>query len=79
MRWKSTATVLVSTLALSACCSKPHLAVVPTALLVKCPPSLTAPTDGTAYGVALTMAEWAGQYHDCRILHDGLVDALVTE
>lgn len=52
---------------------------MPAALLVKCQPGLPLLRDGTAADVALTMADWASQYHDCRILHDGLVDALVTE
>ena len=40
------------------------------------PLTLPHPTDGTALGVAGTMVEWAGLYHDCRIMHDGLVTAL---
>ena len=46
------------------------------ALMVKCGPTLPALTDGTAGDVALTMADWAAKYHDCRVIHDGLVDAL---
>lgn len=52
------------------------MAQVPTALMVRCPETLPHPTDGTALGVASSMVEWAGLYHDCRILHDGLVSAL---
>lgn len=49
---------------------------MPSALLVKCPKALAALDGGTAAEVGLTMADWAAQYHDCRALHGGLVDAL---
>lgn len=47
--------------------------------MVKCEPALPALTDGTAGDIALTMADWATKYHDCRIIHDGLVDALAGQ
>lgn len=49
---------------------------MPSALLVKCPAALPLLDGGTAAEVGLTMADWAAQYHDCRILQAGLVDAL---
>lgn len=45
-------------------------------MLVKCPLALPALRDGTAGEVAQTMVEWAGMYHDCRLMQAGLVDAL---
>lgn len=68
--------VPVLTLALSACSTVQPPVAVPTALLVRCQPALPALRDGTAGEVAVAMAAWAGIYHDCRILHDGLVEAL---
>lgn len=76
MRWKSIATALALMLALSACSTAQHRARAPTALLVKCPPALPTLRDGTAGDVAQTMVEWAGMYHDCRLMQAGLVDAL---
>lgn len=45
-------------------------------LLVKCPDELPALTDGTGGDVAVTMNEWAAQYHRCAKPHNGLVDAV---
>jgi hypothetical protein len=42
----------------------------------KVPQALPPLHDGTAGDVALTMADWAAQYHDCRTLQWGLIDAL---
>lgn len=55
-------------------CSTPQPRINPP--LMRCPESLPLLKDGTAGEVAGTMAIWAAQYHECRILHDGLVDAL---
>lgn len=47
--------------------------------MVECPQTLPVLRDGTAGEVALTMTEWAAYYHDCRVLHSGLVRALSTK
>jgi hypothetical protein len=62
-------------LLLGACSSMPPPRVMmpQASLLVRCPSELPPLTDGTAGDVLQTMAEWAAIYHDCRILHDGLV------
>lgn len=44
--------------------------------MVPCQQTLPPLRDGSAGEVALTMTEWAAMYHDCRVLHDGLVEAL---
>lgn len=75
-RLPSTATGLALTLALSACSTTQPQGPVPIALLVKCRQALPAVRDGSAGEVAQAMAAWAAQYHDCAILHNGLVDAL---
>lgn len=68
--------VIVLAAMTAACSTAQHRAPVPTALLVKCPPALPELRDGTAGEVAQTMVEWAGMYHDCRVMQAGLVDAL---
>lgn len=44
--------------------------------MVPCQEMLPPLRDGTAGEVALTMIEWSAMYHDCRVLHGGLVEAL---
>lgn len=44
--------------------------------MVECPDSLPPLRDGTAGEVAMTLTEWAAIYHDCRVIHSGLVRAL---
>lgn len=48
----------------------------PQNLMAKCPPTLPLLTDGTGKDVALTMSDWASQYHDCKTRHNGLIDAI---
>ena len=78
MKWLNwnTGIVLVLSSLLLACSTPPLKISPPLPPLVRCPDSLPLLTDGTAGDVALTMAEWAAIFHDCRINHNGLVDAL---
>ena len=76
MKLKSIVIVLVSTLPLCACLTTPPAKQIPEALMAKVPQALPPLHDGTAGDVALTMADWAAQYHDCRTLQWGLIDAL---
>lgn len=71
---------LLLTAALSSGCSIcPPQVPPPTALMVECPQTLPVLRDGTAGEVALTLTEWAAYYHDCRVLHSGLVRALAPQ
>lgn len=45
-------------------------------LLVKCPPVPAQLSDGTGRDAALVIKEVAAIYHDCKIRHNGLVDAV---
>lgn len=44
--------------------------------MTPCPSSLPALSDGTGREVALTLADWAAQYHRCAARHNGLVEVL---
>ncbi|GAA0586919.1 hypothetical protein GCM10008997_39040 [Halomonas salifodinae] len=63
---------------LSACSTTPPPGADPIqqGLLRPCPATLPALTDGTGQDVALTLARWARQYHDCATRHNGLVELL---
>ena len=78
MKWLNCSIVIVSVLGLTGCAwlTPPLKISPPLPPLIRCPDSLPLLTDGTAGDVALTMAEWAAIYHDCRINHNGLIDAL---
>ncbi|WP_446718524.1 hypothetical protein [Halomonas sp. S2151] len=45
-------------------------------MLTPCPTTLPPLTDGTARDVALTLRDWANQYHGCATRHNGLIDVL---
>lgn len=65
---------------LSGCSTPPPVRqeVDQSSLLLKFPESLPLLTDGTGRDIVLTMREWASMYHECRIRHNGLVDAVVS-
>lgn len=45
-------------------------------MLVKCPEELTQLSDGTGRSVVLLIKDVAAAYHDCKVRHNGLVDAV---
>lgn len=70
--------VMCASLTLAACSSTPLRPEAPIQanLLQKCPEVLPPLPGNTGADVLPTMKEWAVQYHDCRLRHNGLVDAL---
>ena len=48
-------------------------------LIHKCDDTLPILDGNTGAEIAPLMVQWASQYHDCRLRHNGLVDAVTQK
>lgn len=78
MKSSSLNIVLFACLTMLSACSTQPVEVKPYQqnLMKPCPGVLPDHVDGTAGTVLTTGVEWAKVYHDCKVRHNGLVEAI---